>query len=188
MIRRFKETRRAHPLSGIGSIMEGITKEREKLSEIREIADYIIDTSNMRAANLKAEISSLLLSGKDTDTVTVTMSSFGYKNGMPLDADMVFDVRFLPNPFYLASMKHLTGNNRKVQEYVLKFPEAGVFLKMVQDMVEYLIPLYVKEGKSHLYIAFGCTGGQHRSVVLVNAMADSLSKKGLRVIKVHRDI
>lgn len=188
LIRRFKETRRTHPLSGPGNIIDGIKKEREKLSEIRAMADYIIDTSNMRASNLKAEISSLLLSGKDTDTITMTLSSFGYKNGMPLDADMVFDVRFLPNPFYLAGMKHLTGNNKKVQKYVLKFPEAGVFLKMVHNMVEYLIPLYVKEGKSHLSIAFGCTGGQHRSVVLVNAMADILINKGLRVIKVHRDL
>jgi UPF0042 nucleotide-binding protein len=188
LIRRFKETRRTHPLSGPSNIIEGIRKEREKLSEIRALADYIIDTSTMRASNLKAEISSLLLSGKDTDVITMTISSFGYKNGMPLDADMVFDVRFLPNPFYLAGMKQLTGNNKKVQAYVLKFPEAGQFLKMVQDMVEYLIPLYAKEGKSHLSIAFGCTGGQHRSVVLVNAIASALASKGIRVIKTHRDL
>ena len=188
LIRRFKETRRTHPLSGPSNIIEGIRKEREKLSEIRALADYIIDTSTMRASNLKAEISSLLLSGKDTDVITMTISSFGYKNGMPLDADMVFDVRFLPNPFYLAGMKQLTGNNKKVQAYVLKFPEAGQFLKMVQDMVEYLIPLYAKEGKSHLSIAFGCTGGQHRSVVLVNAIASALASRGIRVIKTHRDL
>ncbi len=188
LIRRFKETRRTHPLTGSGSVIDGIKREREKLSEIRALADYIIDTSSMRTANLKTEIGSLLLSGKDSDTVTMTISSFGYKNGMPLDADMVFDVRFLPNPFYLAGMKHLTGNNKKVKDYVLKFPEAGVFLKMIQDMVEYLTPLYTKEGKSHLSIAFGCTGGQHRSVVLVNAMAQTLASKGIRVIKVHRDL
>ena len=188
LIRRFKETRRAHPLTGSGNVIDGIKREREKLSEIRALADYIIDTSNMRTVNLKTEISSLLLSGKDSDTVTLTISSFGYKNGMPLDADMVFDVRFLPNPFYLAGMKHLTGNNKKVKDYVLKFSEAGVFLKMVQDMIEFLTPLYIKEGKSHLSIAFGCTGGQHRSVVLANAMTEALSKRGLRVIKVHRDL
>ena len=188
LIRRFKETRRTHPLSGPGNIIEGIRKEREKLSEIRALADYIIDTSTMRATNLKAEISSLLLSGKDTDVITMTISSFGYKNGMPLDADMVFDVRFLPNPFYLAGMKHLTGNNKKVQAFVMKFPEAGEFLKKVQDMVEYLIPLYAKEGKSHLSLAFGCTGGQHRSVVLVNVLATALTSKGIRVIKTHRDL
>ncbi len=188
LIRRFKETRRSHPLSGKGSILEGIKREREKLADIRAIADFIIDTSNMKAANLKAEISSLLLSGKDTDTVTVTVESFGYKHGMPLDADLVFDVRFLPNPYYLAGMKKLTGNSKKVTEYVMKFPETLVFLDMVERMTEYLLPLYMREGKSHLIIAFGCTGGQHRSVVTANTMAERLEKKGIRVLKVHRDL
>jgi len=188
LIRRFKETRRTHPLSGAGSILEGIDQERLKLAEIRPMADYIIDTSNMKAANLKAEISSLLLSGKDSDTVTVTVESFGYKNGIPLDADLVFDVRFLPNPFYLASMKKLTGNSKKVRDYVMKFPEAGEFLDIVIKMTEYLIPFYVREGKSHLMIAFGCTGGQHRSVAIANAVAERLSKRRIRVLKVHRDL
>ncbi len=188
LIRRFKETRRTHPLSGAGSILEGISQERKKLSEIRSMSDFIIDTSNMKAANLKSEISALLLSGKSSDTVTVTVESFGYKNGIPLDADMVFDVRFLPNPFYLASMKKLTGNSIKVRDFVLKFPETIEFLRMTAEMVEYLLPFYVKEGKSHLVLAFGCTGGQHRSVVIANAMGEFLTKQNIRVLKVHRDL
>jgi UPF0042 nucleotide-binding protein len=188
LIRRFKETRRAHPLSGTGSIQDGIQKEREKLSEIRKIADYILDTTTMKVANLKTEIGALLQSGKETDTFTITLESFGYKNGMPLDADMVFDVRFLPNPFYLSSMKHLTGNSKRVRDYVMKFPETKQFIKMVQDMVALLIPLYAREGKSHLVIAFGCTGGQHRSVVITNAMGELLTQQKTRVLKVHRDI
>ncbi|MEI8216723.1 MAG: RNase adapter RapZ [Eubacteriales bacterium] len=188
LIRRFKEVRRAHPLSGSSSILEGITMEREKLTEIRSIADYIIDTSNMKSADLKSEISKLLTSERESLKVTISIMSFGYKNGIPLDADLVFDVRFLPNPFYLSSMKRLTGNSKRVKSYVMKFKESSVFIDMVDKMVGYLIPLYVREGKSHLVIAFGCTGGQHRSVVMANLLTEMLKKDDYSIIQIHRDL
>jgi UPF0042 nucleotide-binding protein len=188
LIRRFKEVRRTHPLSGTPNISEGITMERQKLAAIRSISDYIIDTSSMKSADLKAEISNLLTTDKDSFKVTISVMSFGYKNGIPLDADLVFDVRFLPNPFYLASMKNLSGNSKKVQDYVMKFEETTVFIEMVYKMVNYLIPLYVREGKSHLVIAFGCTGGQHRSVVLTNMLEEMLKKEDYSITKIHRDL
>lgn len=188
LIRRFKEVRRTHPLSESANISDGIILERKKLSDIRSISDYIIDTSNMKSADLKAEIIKLLTSEKESLKVTISIMSFGYKNGIPLDADLVFDVRFLPNPFYLTSMKNLSGNSKKVKEYVMKFEETTVFVKMVHKMVDYLIPLYVREGKSHLVIAFGCTGGQHRSVVITNLLAEMLKREDFSIIKIHRDL
>jgi UPF0042 nucleotide-binding protein len=188
LIRRFNETRRAHPLSGAGSTLEGITKERQRLLEIREIADYIIDTSNMKSAQLSEEIKKLLLSEEDTPGFTLSIQSFGYKHGIPLDADMVFDVRFIPNPFYLKSMRRLTGNSEKVSNYVLKFPQTQEFLKTIHDLINKLIPYYTKEGKYHLVLAFGCTGGQHRSVAIANELARQFLEEGKRVVNVHRDL
>ncbi len=188
LIRRYKESRRIHPVSKDGSIQDGITIERDKLSEIRKIADYIIDTSNMTNAQLKAEMKKIFDSQEKVENLSITVLSFGYKNGIPLDSDIVMDVRFLPNPFYLSSMKHLTGNNRKVKEYVLKWPESKTFVDKVYDLIQFLLPYYVREGKAQLVIAFGCTGGQHRSVVLANEFYDILSKEGKRVIVSHRDI
>lgn len=188
LIRRFKETRRAHPLGGETGIQNGILLEREKLKEIREIADIIIDTSSMKSAQLADEIRKVLLSDQVTESFTITFTSFGYKNGIPLDADMVFDVRFLPNPFYLTSMKKLTGNSKKVQDYVLKFPECQMFIDKVHSLILALIPSYEREGKSHLLVAFGCTGGQHRSVVLTNEFSRIFLEDGKRVITLHRDL
>lgn len=188
LIRRFKETRRIHPISKQGSLIEGITKEREKLEEIREIADYIIDTSNITTSQLKQEMEKIFDTGKTLESLSVNIMSFGYKNGIPLDSDLVFDVRFLPNPFYLSSMKHLTGNSRKVRDYVMKWPESRTFVEKVDDLIHFLIPFYVKEGKSQLVIAFGCTGGQHRSVTLANEFLEKLSNEGKRVSINHRDL
>lgn len=188
LIRRYKETRRTHPLSGSGDITAGIRKEREKLSEIRKIADYIIDTTNMTSGHLKEEIKKLFLSGQNVDSITINIMSFGFKNGIPLDADMVFDVRFIPNPFYLSSMKNLTGNNKKVKEYVFKWPESMFFYDKTYELIEYLLPFYMKEGKSNLVIAFGCTGGQHRSVAMANKFYEALLSEGKRVTIIHRDL
>lgn len=188
LIRRYKETRRTHPLSQSGSIVDGIQVEREKLSEIRKEASYILDTSTMKSAKLNEEIKKLLSEGEDGDSFTITVESFGYKHGMALDADWVFDVRFIPNPFYLASMKSLTGNSKKVQEYVLKFPESQRFVDEIHKLVNYLIPMYVREGKYHLILAFGCTGGQHRSVTMANEFARLFKEEGKRVILIHRDL
>ncbi len=188
LIRRFNETRRNHPLADSGSVIEGISKERDRLKEIRNVSDFIIDTSSMKSAMLREEINNLLIMGQDAGTFTVSVMSFGYKNGIPLDADMVFDMRFIPNPFYLSSMKKLTGNSKKVQDYVMKFPETMEFVKNVDKLINDLVPNFCREGKYHLVLAFGCTGGQHRSVTMANIFSDMLKKQGRRVVKVHRDL
>ncbi|HML38506.1 MAG TPA: RNase adapter RapZ [Bacillota bacterium] len=188
LIRRFNETRRTHPLAPAGNTLEGIARERKRLLEIRKIADYIIDTSNMKTAQLNEEIKKLLLSGEGNSSFTLSIQSFGYKHGIPLDADMVFDMRFIPNPFYLKSMRKLTGNSEKVSSYVLKFPETQEFLHTVHDLIDKLIPFYIREGKFHLVIAIGCTGGQHRSVAIANELSRQFLEEGKRVIINHRDL
>lgn len=189
LIRRYKETRRSHPLSGSsGSIPEGIQRERKKLEEIRQVADYVVDTSNLKSAQLNQEIKNLILSERNEDMFNVTVESFGYKHGIPLDADMVFDVRFIPNPFYVSSLKNLTGNNKKVQEYAMKFPESRSFADSVKKMVDELIPCYIREGKYNLVLCFGCTGGQHRSVTMANEICSRLKADGRRVVLIHRDL
>ncbi|HWQ77761.1 MAG TPA: RNase adapter RapZ [Anaerovoracaceae bacterium] len=188
LIRRFNETRRAHPLACAGNTLEGIILERQRLLEIRKISDYIIDTSNMKSAQLSEEIKKLLLTEEENPNFTISIQSFGYKHGIPLDADMVFDVRFIPNPFYLKSMRRLTGNSEKVSNYVLKFPQTQEFIQTVHDLINKLIPYYTKEGKYHLVVAFGCTGGQHRSVAIANELSRQFLEEGKRVINVHRDL
>lgn len=189
LIRRYKETRRAHPLATAGgNIPEGIAKERKKLDSIRKMSDFIIDTSDMKAADLYREIHSLLFPNEEDTDFSLMITSFGFKYGIPLDADMVFDVRFIPNPFYLISMRNLTGNSKKVQEYVMKFPEAPVFLNRVKEMLRDLIPLYIREGKRHLVLSFGCTGGHHRSVTMANILSDELAEDGIKIVTVHRDL
>lgn len=188
LIRRFNETRRTHPLASAGNTLEGITQERMRLVEIRTLSDYIIDTSNMKTAQLNEEIRKLLLTEEENASFTISIQSFGYKHGIPLDADMVFDMRFIPNPFYLKSMRKLTGNSEKVSSYVMKFPETQDFLRTLHELIDRLIPFYIREGKSHLVLAFGCTGGQHRSVAIANEVARRFLEEGKRVISVHRDL
>ncbi len=188
LIRRYKETRRVHPLSRGGSgIQDGIREEREKLSSIRKAADYVLDTSNMKVAKLHEELRSLISSEGDTG-FTVTIQSFGYKKGIPLDADVVFDLRFIPNPFYVSSLRKLTGNNMKVREYVMKAPQAREFAEKAYDLIDNLIPFYIQEGKFQLVLAFGCTGGQHRSVAMANEFTELFKKTGRRVLTIHRDL
>lgn len=188
LLRRYKETRRTHPLSEFGLIQEGIEAERERLSDIRKQADYIVDTSDMKASRLNEEIRRLFLSDEGAAAFNITIKSFGYKNGIPLDADMVIDMRFLPNPFYLSSLKKLTGNNRKVKDYVIGKPEAKDFVDKMHGLICDLIPLYMREGKPNLVLAFGCTGGQHRSVAMANIFTDLFQKEGIRVLTIHRDL
>lgn len=188
LIRRFNETRRAHPLALAGNTLEGITLERQRLLEIRKISDYVIDTSNMKPAQLNEEIKKLLLSEKENPRFTLSIQSFGYKHGIPLDADMVFDMRFIPNPYYLKSMRKLTGNSEKVSNYVMKFPETQDFLRTVHGLINQLIPSYIREGKFHLVLAIGCTGGQHRSVAVANELSRRFLEEGISVITVHRDL
>ena len=188
-MKRYKETRRLHPLSPKGRVQEGIHKERETLKEIRQMADYIFDTSNLLTRELKEEIDNIFIHNKEYNSLIVSILSFGFKNGIPADADLVFDVRFLPNPFYIDELKHKTGNDKEVQDYVMEFPEASEFLKKLMDMLDFLIPNYVKEGKHQLVVAIGCTGGKHRSVTLANELYAKMKDHGTYGMKLyHRDV
>lgn len=189
LINRYKESRRVHPVQGEGSIEDSIRAERKILREIREKADYVFDTTTLLTRELKEELEGIYLRDKGYNSLMINILSFGFKNGIPIDSDLVFDVRFLPNPFYIEGLKMQTGNDQPVRDYVMSFPEAGEFLDKLTDMVEFLIPNYVKEGKYRLVIAIGCTGGKHRSVTLANALYARLKEHGDYGLTVsHRDI
>ena len=187
LVKRYSETRRSHPLSGKGRVETGIRKERTKLVFLRERADYIIDTSRMLIRQLKKEVARIL-NDERFDNFIVTILSFGFKFGIPEDADIVFDVRFLPNPYYVESLKKLTGNDPEVREYVTENDDCRGFMDRITDLLDYLIPRYINEGKTRLLIAFGCTGGQHRSVALANETYDRLSGTGYGKYLEHRDM
>ncbi|MBD5543235.1 MAG: RNase adapter RapZ [Lachnospiraceae bacterium] len=188
LVKRYKETRRIHPVDGNGSIEESIKKERKMLKAIHDRADYVIDTTSLLTRELKEELDRIFLKNEEYNSLMINVMSFGFKHGIPLDADLVFDVRFLPNPFYIDELKLKTGNEKEVRDYVMSFSEAGEFLKKLTDMIEFLIPNYVKEGKHRLVIAIGCTGGRHRSVTLANALYEALKNKGNYGLSInHRD-
>lgn len=189
LLKRYKETRRMHPLSLDGRIEDGIRKERKVLNDIRNKSDYVIDTSNLLTRELKEELERIFVQNEEYNSLMVTILSFGFKHGIPADADLVFDVRFLPNPFYIDELKYKTGNDKEVQDYVMGFPEASVFIDKLADMVEFLIPNYIKEGKYQLVIGIGCTGGKHRSVTLANHLYMRMKNKGSYGLKIdHRDV
>lgn len=189
LLKRYKETRRMHPLSPEGRVEDGILKERKILENTRSTADYVIDTSKLLTRELKEEIDRIFVKNEEYNSLIVTILSFGFKYGIPADADLVFDVRFLPNPFYIEELKYKTGNDAEVQDYVMAFPEAEVFIDKLSDMLEFLIPNYVKEGKYQLVIGIGCTGGKHRSVTLANKLYDRLKNRGNYGLKIaHRDV
>ena len=189
LIKRYKETRRAHPLALEGRIEDGVRKEKQILTRIRSMADYVIDTSNLLTRELKQELDRIFVGNESYNSLMVTVMSFGFKYGIPVDADLVFDVRFLPNPFYLEELKQKTGNDKEVQEYVMSFEEAGSFLDKLADMMHFLIPNYIKEGKNRLVVAIGCTGGKHRSVTLANFLYSAMKNKGNYGITLHhRDV
>lgn len=188
LIKRYKETRRTHPLAKDGRVDKAILLEREQLEFLKQRADVIIDTSQLLTREFKEELEKIVLERKEFNNLIVTVLSFGFKYGIPADADMVFDVRFLPNPYYVEELRPLTGNDKKIQDYVMKAPEAEEFLVRVDGLIQFLLPNYVKEGKSSLVIAVGCTGGKHRSVTLANAIADRLSKTPYGCKVEHRDI
>lgn len=187
LVKRYKETRRSHPLAIGETIMNGIKKERELLSEVRSRAKYIIDTTSLKPGELRDEIHSICLVGRDYKGIVVNVISFGFKYGIPLDVDLVFDVRFLPNPFYVTELKQKTGMNKEVRDFVNSFPQTVEFEKKLEDMIEFLIPHYVEEGKNQLIIAIGCTGGKHRSVTIAEALGKFLQEKNYRVVIQHRD-
>jgi len=187
LIRRFKESRRKHPLSNTGGISDGIKAEREKLEPIRGKATMIVDTSDLNVRGLRDLINRKYESLPQQEKMLVTLISFGFKKGLPLDADLVFDVRFLPNPFYVESLKDLDGNRDEVANYVLKWPVTARFLTKLFDFIDFLIPQYAKEGKANLIIGIGCTGGRHRSVTIANKLGEYLRTKGYMVTVDHRD-
>ena len=189
LIKRYKETRRVHPLALDKRVEDGVRIERRVLENIRRHADYVIDTSNLLTRELKEELNRIFVEDAAYNSLMVTVMSFGFKHGIPADADLVLDVRFLPNPFYIEELKCKTGNDREVQEYVMGFREAEVFLEKLTDMLEFLIPNYVKEGKNRLVVAIGCTGGQHRSVTLARELYRRMKGRGGYGCKLyHRDI
>lgn len=188
LMKRYKETRRSHPLSRVGAIADGITREREILEDLKQRATYIIDTSNILQRELKEQIVKIFLEGKQYESLVISVGSFGFKYGIPTDSDLVFDVRFMPNPYYLPELRELTGNQSEVSDYVMSFDESQTFLNKLVDMVQFLIPLYIKEGKNNLVINIGCTGGKHRSVTLANALYHALKEDKYTMVLKHRDI
>jgi UPF0042 nucleotide-binding protein len=191
LVRRYSETRRPHPLSRSEMVARSITSERQMLEEVRNLADFIIDTSGFNVHELRAYMQSRFspqTGEANLGQMLVSCLSFGFKNGVPLDADLVFDVRFLPNPHFVPEFRKLTGRDPKVAKYVRDFPQTTEFLTRVTEMMLFLLPHYVKEGKSYLTIAFGCTGGQHRSVMMAEEMTKRLGRAGFKVKAVHRDM
>lgn len=190
LIKRFKETRRSHPMGDRDSVENEINEERAKLEFLREQADYIIDTSNLLVKEQRGEIEKIFVLNRDYRNLFVTIMSFGFKHGVPADCDLVFDVRFLPNPYYVPELKHKTGNQKEVQDYVLNSPVSHEFLNKLVDMIKFLIPNYIEEGKNQLVIGIGCTGGHHRSVTIANELYNQLNSSdasyGIRLS--HRDI
>lgn len=189
LVKRYKETRRNHPLSGGTRVETGIAAERERLIFLRLRADYIIDTSRLLTRELRAELDKIFINQQDYKSLFITILSFGFKYGIPADSDLVFDVRFLPNPYYIDGLRAKSGNDKEIQDYVLQFEEAHIFLEKLVDMVDFLIPKYIVEGKNQLVISIGCTGGKHRSVTLANELYKRISDRSEYSIKIeHRDI
>lgn len=191
LVKRYKESRRVHSLCTPedSRVEHGISKEREILTEMKKKADYIIDTSKLLTRELKEEIDRIFVKNGEYNNLIISIMSFGFKHGIPADADLVFDVRFLPNPFYIDELKYMTGNDKGVQEYVMGFPEAGQFMDKLEDMLRFLIPNYIKEGKYQLVVAIGCTGGKHRSVTLANELYKRMKDKGNYGLTIsHRDV
>lgn len=189
LIKRYKETRRYHPLAKDGKLEQGIEEERKALATLKKRSEYILDTSNMLTRELKAELNKIFVENKEFKNIYVTIYSFGFKYGIPSDADLVFDVRFLPNPYYIEELRHQTGNDESVQRFVMSNDAAQIFLNKLEDMTRFLIPHYISEGKHQLVIAIGCTGGKHRSVTLANGLYNILKKdENLGIKTEHRDI
>lgn len=187
LVKRFKETRRTHPLTGVGRVDKGIEIERKKLDFLKQRADYVIDTSHLLIRELKGQVDQIAAGEGSGKNFFITVLSFGFKYGIPADADLIFDVRFLPNPYYIPELKEKTGNDKDVFDYVMASPEAGEFLDKLADMLTFLIPNYIKEGKNQLVVGIGCTGGRHRSVTLARAIYRRLEPLEYGMKLEHRD-
>ena len=188
LVKRYKETRRSHPLAHGMRIEAGILLEREKIQFLREKASYIIDTSCLLTRELKHELEKIFVKNQNYSNFIVTILSFGFKYGIPTDSDLVFDVRFLPNPYYIREIRHMTGNDKPIRDYVMASPKSYEFLDKIEDLLEFLIPNYMNEGKNQLVVSIGCTGGKHRSVTLVNELTKRLETLPYSVRNEHRDI
>ena len=189
LVKRYKETRRTHPLAQNGRVADGIQEERKRLEFLKKQADYIIDTSNLLTRELKQELDKIFVQNKNFKNLVITVLSFGFKYGIPTDSDLVFDVRFLPNPYYYEELRKLSGNDKPVQDFVMGFEVSHRFLDKLIDMIQFLIPNYVLEGKNQLVISSGCTGGKHRSVTLANKLYERLRNNADYAVRIeHRDI
>jgi RNase adapter protein RapZ len=188
LIRRFSETRRPHPMGRSDTVVKSIRAERKRLDPIRNVADIVLDTTKFNVHDLRARINSQFEREESDQSLMISSNSFGFKNGVPTEADLVFDVRFLPNPHFVPEFRKLTGKDPKVAKYVLQFPQTKEFLNRTEDLLKFLLPHYIKEGKSYLTVAFGCTGGQHRSVFIADEMKRRLAEEGYRVKTAHRDM
>ncbi len=188
LIRRFSATRRVHPMTGRAVTTEAIKAEHDALRDIRARADFVIDTSNMKTAALKEYLMEILEDDNREETFVINIMSFGFKHGIPVNADMVFDMRFIPNPFYVPTLKNLTGNNKKIRDYIMKFQVTQTFIKNLDRLINNIIPHYMKEGKWNLNVAFGCTGGHHRSVAMANEFYERFKLQDKQVTLEHRDI
>ena len=189
IIKRYKETRRGHPLAGSAhSLDEAVRLERTVLAPVRQRAEYIIDTTALSTAKLRGEVLHLFGNGGDTPEMSVSVISFGFKYGIPIEADLVFDVRFLPNPYYIAELRHQTGLDAGVYDFVFGYRQTTDFMTYLENLIGFLLPLYVAEGKAALVIAVGCTGGQHRSVAITHALAEYIKQKGYQATENHRDM
>jgi RNase adapter protein RapZ len=188
LIRRFSETRRPHPMGRSNTVVKSIRAERKRLDPIRNVADIVLDTTKFNVHDLRAHINSQFEREETGRGLVISSNSFGFKNGVPTEADLVFDVRFLPNPHFVPEFRKLTGKDPKVAKYVLQFPQTKEFLDKTTEMLKFLLPHYIKEGKSYLTVTFGCTGGQHRSVFIAEEMKKRLAHEGYRVNTAHRDM
>ncbi len=190
LIKRFKETRRSHPLTPEGAVDDGIKMERRELEFLKKRADYIIDTSHLLTRELKEQVEKIIVGDSTFKNLYVTVMSFGFKYGIPIDADLIFDVRFMPNPYYIEELRYKTGNDRDVQDYVMSSEVSQIFIDKMEDMLDFLIPNYIKEGKTQLVIGVGCTGGKHRSVTIANKIYERMQQtnKDIGIKVAHRDI
>lgn len=188
LVQRYKESRRMHPLARRGRLTEGISREREALEAVRKLSHHIIDTTNLTTRQFREELGNIFEKEIDFKGIIISVISFGFKYGLPTDCDTVLDVRFIPNPFYMESLKKLTGRNEKVRRYVIENPVTSEFLEKLHGMLDFLLPHYIREGKSQLVVGVGCTGGRHRSVAIAEAIASALQGRGHTVVIEHRDI
>lgn len=188
LVKRYKETRRVHPIKSKGGLLSSIKAERELLREVYNASNVVIDTSKIKAQDLNKQLSNIFFNSDKRDNLIINVMAFGFKYGTPMDADLVFDVRCFPNPFYIPELKKKTGNDRDVQEFVMNSSESVKFMEKLTDMIKFMIPLYIDEGKSSLTIAIGCTGGKHRSVTMANKLADALDCDGYIANRIYRDI